>query len=109
MPDKDPNMWAEALGYCSAALGAITMWAWKRTHNQLDTKADVSTVDKLVLRVEVAANNQREDNNKLFTEIAKVMDAHTRFVEKAIEELGKRPTREECMESWIRHRSGDER
>lgn len=107
MPERSFEFFSETIGYLAVALGAITMWAWKRTHNELDTKASAATVEGLIQRFEKAANNQREDTAKLFSEISRAMDAHARFVEKALEELGKRPTREECMASWIHHRSGD--
>lgn len=107
MPERMNGFFTEIIGYLAVALGAITMWAWKRTHNELDTKASMITVDNLVHRFEIAATAQREDTRKLFDEISKAMDLHNRFVEKALDELGKRPTREECMASWLHHRSGD--
>ena len=79
MPEKDPTLWSDIAASLAAILGVLTMWAWKRTHILLDSKASASSVDILVQRLE------------------KTIDAHTRFVEKAIEELGKRPTRDECV------------
>lgn len=103
-------------GLCTV-IGVIVVWAWKHTHALIKTKAeeraittlaamvkekaDDSRVTFVVDRVEKMFSNQREDNNHVFSEIAKVADSHSRFTEKMIEELGKRPTREEC--AWRGH------
>jgi len=83
------------------------------------TKADASTVSSLSTAVQDKASSaqlievtstlnrmckeHREDSQRIFDQISDVMSEHQKFTEKALEELGKRPTREECS----RQRCGD--
>ena len=82
---------------------AVSAWAWKHTHGLIGTKAEMKTVESLVMRFEQTAQQQREDNQRIFDKIEEVTDAFHMHVEKIAEELGKRPTRDEC--NMIVHRS----
>lgn len=67
---------------------------------QIKEKADNARVMDVTERLERAFGNQREDNQRIFGEISRVAQAHQAFTEKVIEELGRRPTREECAVMW---------
>lgn len=115
--EGDPTMWKEIAAYFAAALSAVTAWAWKHTHGMVRDKADAKAVAALALevkekanvdfvnaivgRIDLIAQNQREDSKQVLGEIHQVTEAHSRFTEKVIEELGKRPTREE--RAWRGH------
>lgn len=100
--DPVSNEGQSILGWAVGALGAIGTWAWKHTHGLIKQKADVVTMDSLVARMETALSNQREDNGRIFEKIDTITTTHANFVAKTIEELGKRPTREECQVIWHR-------
>ena len=118
MPQNDPVTMEAVVSYLGAALASVTGWAWKHTHSLVKEKANASEVillaasvkdkadsirvDKLVDGITHLVDNQREDNNRIFDAITNVVETHTAFSQKMTEEMGRRPTREECSVIWHR-------
>lgn len=100
MPQNDPNIWAEIAAFFAATLSIVSAWIWKHTHGLISKKAETVIVDDLVQRFETAAKNSREDSQRIFDQIKEVTETHSAFAQKCIEEIGKRPTREECQIIW---------
>ena len=105
MPQNDATTLEAIIAWLAAALSAVTAWAWAHTHGLVKAKADASSLDTLISRVEKAHAEQREDNKAIFKQIEKVADAHIAFAQQCAEEFGKRPTREECRTIWHREES----
>lgn len=106
MPQNDPNYIAEIAAALGVAATAISAWAWKHTHGLIGRKAEAATVESMVDRFDRAFQNQREDNQRIFDAIDRVTRSHSDFASKVMEELGKRPTRDECTTYWRANHSG---
>ena len=98
--NSDPNMWAEIAAYFAAALATVTAWAWKHTHGVIGRKAESATVESLMQRIDRTFENHRQDTQRIYDEISDVSTSLRNHVEKVTEELGKRPTRDECQRFW---------
>ena len=100
MPQSDPGFWTEVAAGLAAVLSGISAWAWVHTHGIIGKKAEVRTVDELLVRFEAAIQNQCFDNQRIFDQIKDVVDTHSAFAQECVKELGKRPTRDECQVFW---------
>jgi len=102
MPQNDPASWEAIAGYFAAAFSAVTLWAWRHTQSVLGKKAEASLVQQLIDRFDETSKENRSDAQRIYNEIREVTDAFHMHVEKVAEELGKRPTRDECRQIWHR-------
>lgn len=100
MPQSDPSFMAEIAAGMGAIATAVSAWAWKHTHGLIGKKAEAKEVEGMVERFERAFQNQREDNQRIFDAIDRVVTSHSAFAENVTRELGKRPTRDECQVFW---------
>uniref|UniRef100_A0A6M3IW70 Uncharacterized protein n=1 Tax=viral metagenome TaxID=1070528 RepID=A0A6M3IW70_9ZZZZ len=107
MPQNDPDLWKGLVAYLAAALSTVSLWAWKHTHGKIsentiaiERKADSRSLDAVLARLDLALANQRHDNQRIFDQIQQVTETHSDFAQKCVEELGKRPTRDECRMLW---------
>lgn len=100
MLQHDPRFWEAIAAYLAAALASVSLWAWKHTHGLIKSKAEATTVESVLIRLEHALADQRLDNQRIFDRIDDVVTSHSNFAQQCVQELGKRPTREECQTLW---------
>lgn len=100
MPQNDPGFWELLAAGIAACAASISAWSWKHTHGLISGKAELSQMSSLISRFERACIEQREDNQRIFDQIKDISGAFSMQSQHVIEELGKRPTREECRNIW---------
>jgi len=122
---SDPTFWQWLTGGLATALGSMSLWVASVAHSSVKEKADAADVVTLAASVKVTADalasdvrgkadshavtailsrldliisNSREDSKRFFDKIDETNRTHALFAQKVMEEMGKRPTREEwCM------------
>jgi hypothetical protein len=104
--------WVDVAAYLGAGISSLLAFIVALTHKRIDSKADAAELillnKSLDAKAEAAAvialaeDVRQKANMELVTQIMTRIDAIT---QKAIEELGKRPTREEIVQSFERRKS----
>lgn len=64
---------------------------------KVDAKAEASRVETIAGNLTEAFKQQREDAQRTVDAIARIADSHHEFTQHVLTELGKRPTRDECV------------